>query len=329
MESLLLPDSLLVGQVLVKVLFSGVCGAQVNEIDAVKGPDKFLPHLLGHEGYGEVVNVGPGVRKIMAGDRVVLHWMPGIGIEGVPAKYSVANEVINSGWVTTFSEMAIVSENRCTPVVSSLPEHMLPLFGCAATTAAGVIGNEARLRLGESVVVLGAGGVGLATVIASKASGGFPVGVVDIVPSRLQKAAELGADFVLNPKDITNIASVIVESLGGNPSVVIETTGNREMIELSYQLAQPSGRTVLVGVPNAQEPAVIPTLPLHLGMSFVGSKGGSTSPDEDIPRLIRAAEAGVFRVIDIPATIFPLGDINSALAHLRGSEPGRMVLDCR
>jgi S-(hydroxymethyl)glutathione dehydrogenase/alcohol dehydrogenase len=317
------------GQVLVRIRFSGICGAQINEIDAVKGPDRFLPHLLGHEGYGEVIDIGPAVRNVKRGDMVVLHWMQGPGIQSETPVYRRGDERINAGWVTTFSEMAVVSENRCTPVTSTLPETVLPLFGCAATTAAGVVGREAQVRLGDSVVVLGTGGVGLLTVMAARASGAHPIIGVDIVRSRLDAAAKAGAATVLDATQEDDLLGRIREAAGGAPDVIIETSGARPMIELSYELAQPAGRAILVGVPRVDEPATIETLPLHFGMVFTGSKGGSTQPAIDIPRLVRMAEIERFPVSQLPATVFPLSDVNEAVDAARRSHNGRIVLDCR
>ena len=109
-----LPQTIEFGQVLVDLHYSGICGAQINEIDAVKGPDKFLPHLLGHEGSGVVKEIGLGVSTANVGDRVVLHWRPSAGIQAPTPKYSWDGKTVNAGWVTTFNEQAIVSENRLT-----------------------------------------------------------------------------------------------------------------------------------------------------------------------------------------------------------------------
>ena len=317
------------GQVLVRMLFSGICGAQVNEIAATKGPDKFLPHLLGHEGYGEVVSIGPGVQNVQPGQRVVLHWMKGAGIQSEAPSYLRGTEKINAGWVTTLSEFAVVSENRCTPVVSSLNPHILPLFGCGATTAAGVVGKEARLRLGESVVVLGTGGVGLLVIVAARSSGANVIVGVDISNSRLKSALEAGANVAFDAEVENQLKLEIVRAIGGPPDVVIETSGAREMIELAYDLAQPCGRAILVGVPRVDDPASIPTLPLHFGMIFTGSRGGSTDPEVDIPILIKAAETGIFPIQEIPVTVFTLSEVNKAFDALRSGEPGRMVISCQ
>lgn len=315
------------GQVLVRVRYSGICGAQINEIDGVKGPDRFLPHLLGHEGFGEVLEVGPGVRHVKSGDTVVLHWMQGSGIQSETPTYRRLGETINAGWVTTFSEMTVVSENRCTPVKSTLPESVLPLFGCAATTAAGVIGREAQVRLGDSVVVLGTGGVGLFTIMAASASGAHPVIGVDVVQQRLDAALSVGATDVHDAQGEIELADAIRESVGGPPDVIVETSGARTMIELAFELAQPTGRAILVGVPRHDQPVSIGTLPLHFGMVFTGSKGGSSQPATDIPRLIRVAERGVLPVDKLPLQMFQLDSINGALDSLRASSIGRVVID--
>src|SRR5213079_2232803 len=103
------------GQVLVKILCSGVCGAQINEIEGAKGPDRFLPHLLGHEATATVVEVGEGITTVAPGDNVVCHWRKGTGLQAPTPVYSSESlPRINAGWVTTFSGYSIVSENRLT-----------------------------------------------------------------------------------------------------------------------------------------------------------------------------------------------------------------------
>ena len=142
------------GQVLVRIHRSGICGAQLNEIAGTKGPDNFLPHLLGHEGGGVVVETGPGVTSVKPGDHVVLHWRKGAGIHAKPAKYLWNGRTVNSGWVTTFSEYSVVSENRLTPIPKDVPFEIAALMGCAVTTALGLINNLAQVKIGQSVAVL-------------------------------------------------------------------------------------------------------------------------------------------------------------------------------
>ncbi len=124
-----------VGQVLVTVQYASICGAQLGEIAGKKGPDKYLPHLLGHEGVGTVREIGPGVTTKAVGDRVILHWRPSEGIAAKGAIYDWHGTPVNSGPMTCFAEQTIVSENRLTLLPDGIDARVAPLFGCALTTA--------------------------------------------------------------------------------------------------------------------------------------------------------------------------------------------------
>ena len=123
--------ALIAGQVLVKILFSGLCRSQVMEVRGHRGEDLWLPHLLGHEGAGVVVEVGAGVSKVKPGDEVILGWIKGEGAEAPGAKYTIGDQVINSGRVTTLSNYSIVSESRLVKKPANLPFDEAILFGCA------------------------------------------------------------------------------------------------------------------------------------------------------------------------------------------------------
>ena len=188
-----MPEKLKVGQVLIKVLYSGICGSQLGEIDGVKGEDKFLPHLLGHEGSGIVELVGPGVKTVKEGDTVVLHWKKVMVFNQNLLFINGKEENLNAGWVTTFNDFAIVSENRCTCIPEDISKKDAALFGCAVTTGFGVVENNAQIRMGESVVVFGAGGIGLNIVQAAKLVSAYPIIGVDLHQNRLDLAKKLGA----------------------------------------------------------------------------------------------------------------------------------------
>ena len=115
-----MPQDLKLGQVLVKVHLSGICGSQLGEITGAKGQDKFLPHLMGHEGCGTVIDVGPGVKTVKKNDLVVLHWKKGDGLQSEVPVYKWNGGKLNAGWVTTFNSHAIISENRCTSINKDL-----------------------------------------------------------------------------------------------------------------------------------------------------------------------------------------------------------------
>ena len=239
------------GQVLVKILYSGICGAQLNEINASKGPDKFLPHLLGHEGSGIVLKTGPGVSTVKEGDHVVLHWRPSSGIQAPPAKYNWDGKVINAGWVTTFNDHAIISENRLTTIPKDFDMRIAPLFGCAVTTAVGVINNDAKVKIGQSVVIFGMGGVGINLAQSAAMVSANPIIGIDINDQKLVLGKKFGMTYGFNGKTDTDIDDKIKAIVGSKGAdVVIDTTGNPRIIEQAYYLTNPDGKTILVGVPK-------------------------------------------------------------------------------
>ena len=324
-DEIAFPDTLDVGQVLVKVLYSTICGAQVNEIAAVKGVDRFLPHLLGHEASAIIVETGPGVTTVTAGDTVVMHWRPGRGIQSPTPSYRWRGKTLNAGWVTTFNEYAIVSENRVTKIAPDYDLLVAPLFGCAVTTAIGVINNDAKVKIGETVVVFGAGGVGLNVVQFARMVGAHPIVAVDLLDAKLEMAVRLGATHRVNAgqaKDLDATLRAIVGEKGADK--VIETTGAKAVIELAYNLTHPDGTCVLVGVPT--EKVSIYTLPIHFNKVLTGSHGGDSAPDIDIPRIIKLNQAGRVSFDGIITHEFPLEEINAAIDMMRSGEAGRVLL---
>jgi S-(hydroxymethyl)glutathione dehydrogenase/alcohol dehydrogenase len=321
------PAQLAYGQVLVKVHYSGICGAQINEIEGAKGPDKFLPHLLGHEGYASVLAVGDGVRTVKPGDKVVMHWRPSNGIQSPTPAYQWGAKKVNAGWVTTFNDHAIVSENRVTPIPADFDPKLAPLFGCAVTTAIGVINNNAQVKVGQSVVVFGVGGVGLCIAQAAQLVSANPVIAVDIVDAKLEMAKRFGATHCINSKKTPDVEKAIRDIVGANGAdVIVETTGNARVIELAYNLTQPKGKTILVGVPRKGDNISIYSLPLHFNKLLRGSEGGDAEPHNDIPRYVRLVQAGRFKLDGLITHEFPLEKINEAIALVRAGEAGRVLV---
>ncbi len=327
MAEIELPPELACGQVLVKIHYSGICGAQINEIEAAKGPDKFLPHLLGHEGSATVLEVGPGVKTVTKGDVVVMHWRPSDGIQAEPASYQWNGQKVNSGWVTTFSEYSIVSENRLTIIPKDFDPKIAPLFGCAITTAMGVINNDAHVKVGQSVVVFGVGGVGLNIIQSAAMVSAYPIIGVDLFDIKLEMAKRFGATYAFNSKNAADVGVEIRKIIGQNGAdVVIETTGNPRVIELAYDLTHPDGKTILVGVPKKGDNVSIYTLPIHFNKVLKGSQGGSCVPQIDIPRYIRLVQAGKLRLDGLITHEFKLHQINEAINTARSGEAGRVLI---
>jgi S-(hydroxymethyl)glutathione dehydrogenase/alcohol dehydrogenase len=323
-----LPHVLECGQVLVRVRYTGICGSQIGEIDGVKGEDRYLPHLLGHEGSGEVVEIGPGVRFVRPGDHVVLHWRKSAGIESIPPIYTWKGRRLNAGFVTTFNEYAVVSENRLTPIPKDFDLQIATLFGCAVTTGLGVITNNANLKIGESVVVFGAGGIGLNVIQGAAMTSAYPVIAVDLLENKLEIASRFGATHTINSSQ-SEVSSAIFEILGRQGAdVVVDNTGNTDVIALAYGLTQDQGRTILVGVPKSQKNISIHSLPLHFGKTITGSHGGESNPSRDIPKYIYLYQAGKLQLDDLITDRFSFDKINTAISKMReGKIAGKCIIE--
>ena len=314
-------------QVLVKVRYSGLCGSQIGEIDGAKGPDKFLPHLLGHEGAGVVLKTGAGVQTVKEGDHVVLHWRKGLGLESKPPVYQWRGKALNAGWVTTFNELAVVSENRVTRIPNDFDLKLASLLGCAVITGLGIVANDAKVKSGESVVVFGAGGMGLNVIQAAKVAGASPIVVVDLLDSKLALAKTFGADVVVNSRN-EDAREAVARALPKGADVVVDNTGLSPVIELAYELTAPQGRTILVGVPKAGSRVSIDTMPLHFGKILTGSHGGQAEPGRDIPHCLDLFARGKLKLQEMITDTFTLNDINAAVDGLRsGKIAGRALIE--
>jgi S-(hydroxymethyl)glutathione dehydrogenase / alcohol dehydrogenase len=329
-DNITMPKALDYGQVLVEVHYSGICGSQIGEITGVKGEDKYLPHLLGHEGSGVVLETGPNVTRVKKGDNVVMHWRPGNGIQSSPPKYLWKNKQLNAGFVTTFNQHAVVSENRLTSISKDIDLEIASLFGCAVTTGLGVVNNDAKLKIGESIVIFGAGGIGLNLIQGSVLSGAYPIIAIDLYDNKLKMAKSFGATHVINSnkEEVEQRIKKILKS--NKPDVVVDNTGVIDVINQAYNLTSETGRTVLVGVPRKGETASIHTLPLHFQKKILGSEGGSSKPDIDIPNYLRLHKNKILNLEGLITAYYSLDNINSAIKDMReGVVAGRVVISMR
>lgn len=314
------------GQVLVRVLATGICGSQLQEIDGHKagGP---LPHPLGHEGVGIVEAVGIGVTTVKVGDKVILHWRKGEGIESDFPKYTYTTpgpaqgsshvHTITGGKVACWMERCIVSENRCTAVPHNTPDELCALLGCGLSTALGTIEHEAKLLMGESVLIIGCGGLGLNLILAA----------------RLRKASIVCAQDKEEKGQITWDLGATIFSRSGlftqKFDVIIDTTGSPEAIEVGLKYLAPSGRFIMVGQPKEGELVRIPSardLFNGSGCSIMATQGGRFNPATDIPRYVAAWRAGHLKINGIITHRFPLADINEAIALVRAGQAGRVLI---
>ena len=320
-----LPKKLEYGQVLVKIFYSGICGAQVNEeIEAAKGPDKFLPHLLGHEGSGVVEKIGDGVTTVKPDDHVVLHWRKSKGIQSDVPKYLWNEKQVNAGWITTFNEKAIVSENRLTVIPKDFDMRTAALFGCAVTTGFGVVNNDAKIKIGQSVLIFGVGGLGLNIAYASSMVSAYPIVGIDLHEHKIDLGKKFGLTHGITIKS-NNLEKEVYDIIGmKGADVVIETTGIAKVIEQAYQLTESDGKTILVGVPR--EKISIYSLPLFFDKKLTGSHGGSSNPDSDIPRYIRLINNNKMSLKNLITHEFDLVEINKAIDLFRSGKAERIII---
>ena len=319
-----LPAKLKFGQVLVKISYSGICGSQINEIDAAKEPDKFLPHLLGHEGSGVVEKIGEGVTTVKEGDHVVLHWRKSSGVESVTPKYFWNGKKLNAGRITTFNEKAIVSENRLTVIPSNFDMRSAPLFGCAVTSGFGIVNNDAKIKIGQSVLIFGIGGIGLNVAQAASMVSAHPIVGIDLQKHNIDMGKKFGLTHGITA-DSKNMNKEIFNIIGGKGAdVTVDTTGDTKIIEQAYELTAANGKTILAGVPKNK--ITIYSLPLHFKKILTGSHGGDSVPDVEIPRYIRLINEKKMTLDNMITHEFKLAEINSAIDLLRSGKAGRIVI---
>ncbi len=326
-DEIALPDALDAGQVLVKVLYTTICGAQINEIDAVKGPDKFLPHLLGHEASAEVIEIGPGVtdRQARRHGRAALASEPGHPEPGRPPIRGAASK-LNAGWVTTFNEYAVVSENRMTVIPADYDLKVAPLFGCAVTTAAGVINNDAKVKIGESVVIFGVGGVGLNVVQFAAARRRHPIVAVDLLDHKLEMARRRGATHCINAAKVADVAAAIRAIVGDKgPDKVIETTGVKDGHRAGLR-PDPPGRHLRAGRRAERKGHDLHAAdPFQQGADRLARRRRQAAYRHSAHHPPGAGRASVVRRAS-SRTSFRLGDINAALDLVRSGKAGRVLV---
>jgi S-(hydroxymethyl)glutathione dehydrogenase / alcohol dehydrogenase len=315
------------GQVLVAIAFSGACGTQLMEVAGAKGEDKWCPHCLGHEGSGTVIEIGTSVTKVMPGDRVVLSWIRGTGMEAGGSIYDWDGKKVNAGGVTTFQRHALVSENRLTLVPDGMDLDVAVLLGCAAPTGMGAVINVLNVKAGNSVVIFGTGGIGLHAVMTASLVGANPVIGVDIKASRRDLARAFGATHIIDPA-AGDVAAQIKAIAPQGIDVAVEATGIPAVMAEAVAVTRPrGGRAVVIG--NARHDAVFSISPsvFNEGKSLLGTWGGDSIPDRDYGRYANLLSSSRFPVRQLLSAPYRLQDINQALDDLREGRVARPLID--
>ncbi|MDE3155557.1 MAG: zinc-binding dehydrogenase, partial [Acidobacteriota bacterium] len=310
------------GQVVVEVAYSGVCHTQLLECRGHRGEDRFLPHCLGHEGSGTVAEIGPGVTKVAVGDRVVLSWIKGRGADVPGTVYDWGGRRVNAGAITTFARFTIISENRLTTLDQDLPLTHAAALGCALPTGLGAVLNTARAEAGQSLVVFGSGGIGLAAIAAGAVAGCYPIVGVDLLPAKLELARRMGATHTVSagPGAVDDVLAVC----RGGADIAIEATGRPAVMQQALAAVRPQGGTAVVcGNAHHGESLVVDPRQLNQGKRLLGTWGGDSRPDRDYPRYARLMAAGRLDVSPLFSQSYALTAINAALDDLEGGRVAR------
>lgn len=314
------------GQVLVEVAFSGVCRTQLLETRGLRGPDAYLPHCLGHEGSGTVIEVGDRVTKVARGDRVVLSWIKGSGADVAGTVYGWGKRKVNAGGVTTFMRHALASENRVTGIADTIDMKEAALLGCALPTGMGAVLNTLAPQPGQSIAVFGVGGVGQCAVMGAQAAGCDPIIAIDPNPAMRALARNFGATATVDPHDEDAVEAVRRLTDGG-ADFAVEAAGITIVMLQALEAVRPrGGRAVVIGnAPKGDVMTVDPGL-FNAGKSLMGTWGGDTDPDRDQARFAGLVAAGRHDLSRLLSAPYRLEAINDALADLEGGRVGRPII---
>ena len=338
------------GEVQVRIRAAGLCHSDLSVINGDR--PRPLPMALGHEAAGEVEVLGEGVEDLAVGDHVVMVFMPSCGhcapcAEGRPAlcepgaaangrgelltgahRLHAEGETLNHHLgCSAFAERAVVSRRSLVRIDPALPFDQAALFGCAVLTGVGAVVNTAGVRPGQSVVVVGLGGVGLASVLGALACGASPVVAVDLSEDKLALARTLGPVHTVNAADADAVDQVRALTRGG-AEVAIEMAGSARALEAAWKMTRRGGTTVTAGLPPPDA-----TLPVNIvGLvgeerTLKGSYIGTCVPSRDLPRYVALFREGRLPVDRLMSGTLSLDQINEGFDRLAEGSVARLVVN--
>lgn len=333
-------------EVLIRTVACGVCRSDLHFVDgAFPHP---MPTVPGHEAAGVIEAVGSDVAHLKVGDHVITFFTvfcgscemcvtgrPSLCIDPSTRRPADAEPRLRLGDGTplapflnlsAFAEMMLVHENACVAIDKAMPLDRAALLGCAVITGAGAIFNDSRVRPGESVAVIGAGGIGLAAINAAKIAGAGQILAIDPMPEKRELAMKLGATDTLDPTSETIIKDVIKRSAGG-VHYAIEAVGRPETAELAWNILRRGGAATILGMiaPGGTVSLAGPTF--LTGKKIQGSLLGSTRFPIDMPRLVRMYLDGLLDLDTMVAERIGLGEVNAAMQKLREGHSVRSVIE--
>jgi S-(hydroxymethyl)glutathione dehydrogenase/alcohol dehydrogenase len=338
------------GEVLVKVAAAGVCHSDLHLVDGDLGDGRW-PMVLGHEGAGVVEAVGEGVTHVAAGDPVGFSFVPscrrcptclagrfnlclpagengarGTLMDGTSRLRLPDGTVLQHGLMTAcFAERTVVDGNGAVPLPPELPLWQAALLGCGVMTGFGAVRNVAHVQTGESVAVIGCGGVGLQVVAAAALAAAWPLVAIDRDAAKLEIARRRGATHLVDSSAVDPVEAVLKLN-GGGVDHAFEVVGRPETMRLAWQLLRPAATAVVVGLAPAGVEVSLPAIEFLSDKGIRGSYYGSGDPAAELPALAELAVTGELDLSDVVTNISDLDGVNEALDRLRRGEGARTVL---
>ncbi|MCF3175708.1 Zn-dependent alcohol dehydrogenase [Streptomyces sioyaensis] len=338
------------GQVRIKLAAAGVCHSDLSLSNGtLRQP---APAVLGHEGAGTVTAVGPDVTTVAPGDQVVLNWAPSCGdchFCGLAEPWLCADAglaanspyAILAGGDTAlypglgtgaFAEETVVPARAALPLPDGVPLADAALLGCAVLTGWGAVHHSARVRAGESVVVFGVGGVGLATLQAARIAGAGPIVAVDVSPAKEELARAAGATEFVVAEDAAFFekegAKRIRKLTGGfGADVAIECVGRAETIRTAWSATRRGGRTTVVGIGGQEQQVTFSALELfYFGRTLSGCVYGNSDPARDLPVIAGHVRSGALDLSALVTERIGLDGIPAAFDAMLAGKGGRALV---
>jgi len=338
-------------EVLVAVAAAGVCHSDVHLADGALGSGRW-PMVLGHEGAGVVEAVGERVTHVAPGDRVAFSFVPSCGscrscragrrnlcepaarnsaagmlMDGTSRLHLADGTVLQHGLMTAcFAERTVVSAAGAVPLDADIPLWQAALLGCGVVTGAGAVRNTAGVSIGDSVAVIGCGGVGLQVVAAARLAGAGRIVAVDRDGAKLEMALARGATDAVDVSGDERPAKRIRSAAGGGLDWSFEVIGRPETMRLAWDVLRPGGTAIVVGLAPVGVEVSLPAIEFLSEKSIRGCFYGSTDVADELPRLARLVAAGRLPLADVVTSLTDLDGVQDALDRLRHGEGARTVV---
>jgi len=325
----LVSEPLRAGQVKVKILYSGLCRSQLMEIDGLRGDDNYLPHLLGHEGVGMILEVGKSVTKVKPNDIVILTWIKGQGLSESGTIYKSKIGKINSGPIVTLCTQANISEDRVFKINSNIPLTVAAILGCAVATGAGMaIKFNENIQNGV-ILINGLGGIGINTLLMAKIFNPKMLIVSDIDHKKLLTAEKIGCDFLIDSSESNLLDQIKIITKDAGVDMAFESSGTIGGINETFESLNERGTLVFASHPKYGEYLKIDPFDLIKGKKIFGSWGGGVPFEMILDEVLKYYLQKRLNLDILTTEIFSLSEINYAIELMRSGEVLRPIISMK